>query len=451
MIKSSILSYFSMRKAMSSTPKIGFISLGCPKALVDSERIITRLRREGYEIVPTYEEADLVIINTCGFINDAIEESLEAIGEALQQNGKVIVTGCLGARKVTILEKYPHVLAITGPHAYQEVIQLVHQHLPSIRNTTLNVPAHGIKLTPPHYAYLKIAEGCDHNCTFCIIPQLRGRLVSRPINEILDEAELLVKAGVKELLVIAQDLSSYGADVQHQNASWHGRSMQTSLVNLANALGEFGIWIRLHYIYPTPQIDEIVHLMAEGKIVPYLDMPLQHANPRVLKLMQRPANTENMLKRIEKWRKICPDIAIRSSFIVGFPGETEQEFEELLAFLEETQLDRVGCFKYSPVKGAEANNLPNYIPEDVKDKRLNRLMEKQAKISREKLKTKIGKTIPVLIDHIEEKLAIGRSHADAPQIDGNVIINDIKFNKIGNIVDVTIQDSDDYDLFGVLT
>jgi len=432
-----------------NTPKIGFVSLGCAKALVDSERIITQLRAEGYEIVPTYQEADLVIINTCGFINEAIQESLDTIEEALIENGKVIVTGCLGARKVTILENYPTVLAITGPHAYQEVMEAVHKNLPAPHDPVADlIPKQGIKLTPPHYAYLKISEGCSHHCSYCIIPELRGPLVSRPIGEILHEAENLVEAGVKELLVISQDTGAYGSDINFKNDFYLGKTLKTDLFNLAEQLSQFNSWIRLHYLYPYKSIDNILPLMAENKILPYLDIPFQHSNKRILNLMQRPASGEDNLKRIETWRKMCPDMTIRSTFIVGFPGETDQEFEELLTFLKEAQLDRVGCFKYSHVKGAKANDLPNYIPETIKEERLAQFMQVQAEISANKLAKKIGKTIEVMIDEVNEDHLVGRSKADAPEVDGNVFIEG-KYNRIpGDIISVTVDQADEYDLFG---
>ncbi|MEE9355170.1 MAG: 30S ribosomal protein S12 methylthiotransferase RimO, partial [Methylococcaceae bacterium] len=384
-------------KPNSKAPKIGFISLGCPKALVDSERILTRLRSESYEISPTYQDADLVVVNTCGFIDAAVEESLDSIGEALAENGKVIVTGCLGARAQEIRDRHPKVLEITGAHALEEVVTAVHKHLPPEHDPFSSlIPPQGIKLTPKHYAYLKISEGCNHRCTFCIIPSMRGDLVSRPINEVMQEAELLANAGIKEILVVSQDTSAYGVDSKYQRASWHGQTLETRFYDLANALGDLDVWIRMHYVYPYPHVDDIVPLMAEGKILPYLDIPFQHASPRILKLMKRPAASENNLERIKAWREICPDITLRSTFIVGFPGETEQEFEQLLEFLTEAQLDRVGCFAYSPVKGAKANDLPDSLPESVKEQRLARFMEHQAKISSHRLQNRIGKQETVL-------------------------------------------------------
>lgn len=434
---------------MSSSPKIGFASLGCPKALVDSERIITQLRAEGYELVPQYQEADLVIVNTCGFIDSAIKESLDTIGEALNENGKVIVTGCLGKKAESVTDHYPQVLSVTGPHAYEEVMGAVHKHLPPKHDPYTNlIPAQGIKLTPKHYAYLKISEGCNHKCTFCIIPDLRGKLASRPIGEVMEEAKRLADAGVKELLIISQDTSAYGVDIKYKLDFWDGRPLKTKFYDLVKALGELGIWVRLHYVYPYPHVDEVIPLMAEGKILPYLDIPFQHASPRILKLMKRPACSEDNLQRIKAWRAICPELAIRSTFIVGFPGETEEEFQDLLNFLEEAELDRVGCFKYSPVEGAKANELPDAIPEEIKEERYHRFMEKQASISKRKLRQKIGKVLPVLIDEISEEGAIGRSYADAPEIDGVVIIRNGKHLHPGDIVQVKITAANEYDLIG---
>lgn len=429
--------------------KIGFVSLGCPKALVDSERIITRLRSEGYLISDSYEQADLVVINTCGFIDSAVEESLDAIGEAMAENGKVVVTGCLGARKELILERYPNVLSISGAHAYEEVMTAVHAHCPPPHDPfTSLVPPQGIKLTPRHYAYLKIAEGCNHRCTFCIIPSMRGDLVSRPIHHVMTEAKKLADAGVKELLIISQDTSAYGLDLKYQEQEWQGNKYQTRFYDLAKALGELGIWVRMHYVYPYPHVDDVIPLMAEGKILPYLDIPFQHANARILKLMKRPANSQNNLERIQAWRKICPDMTIRSTFIVGFPGETEQEFQELLDFLEAAQLDRVGCFQYSPVDGAKANELPDPVPDDIKQDRYDRFMQLQATISAKKLQAKIGKTMTVLVDAMEDDVAIARSPADAPEIDGQVIIHEAEGLKVGEFYTVTITDADEYDLYG---
>jgi ribosomal protein S12 methylthiotransferase len=430
-----------------NAPKVGFVSLGCPKALVDSERILTQLRTEGYEISPSYENADLVIVNTCGFIDSAVEESFDAIGEAIAKNGRVLVTGCLGAKKETILEKFPNVLGITGPQAYESVMQAVHQHLPPSHDPFIDlVPPQGIKLTPRHYAYLKISEGCNHKCSFCIIPSMRGKLVSRGIGEVMREAEKLQKAGVKELLIISQDTSAYGLDVKYREEQWRDKSYQTRFKDLAEALGELGIWVRMHYVYPYPHVDDVIPLMAQGKILPYLDIPFQHASKRILKLMKRPASSENNLERIRAWREICPEIVIRSTFIVGFPGETEAEFEELLDFLRAAELDRVGCFAYSPVEGATANALPDPVPEEIKQQRLARFMEVQAEISARKLKHKIGQTIEVLIDEVHQDHAIARSKADAPEIDGQVIIENPKNLKPGQWATVKVIDTTEHDL-----
>lgn len=434
-----------MNKAI---PRIGFVSLGCPKATVDSEHILTRMRAEGYEISSNYEDADLVVINTCGFINSAVAESLEAIGEALQENGKVIVTGCLGAKGDIVRQTYPEVLAVTGPHAADEVMNVVHQHLPRSHDPYVDlVPPQGVRLTPQHYAYLKISEGCNHSCSFCIIPALRGELVSRPIHEIMNEAEKLVESGVKELLVISQDTSAYGLDVKYRTGFWNGKPLKTSMTELANALGSLGVWTRLHYVYPYPGVDEVIPLMAEGKILPYLDIPFQHANERILKLMKRPASSENVLKRIQQWRSICPDIILRSTFIVGFPGETEEEFEELLDFIEAAQLDRVGAFTYSPVEGAAANELPDHIEPYEQEDRLARLMYLQEGISAAKLEKKIGQTMTVLVDAVDEDGSVTRSAADAPEIDGQVLIED-EVLEVGEFVTVRITDSDEHDLWG---
>jgi ribosomal protein S12 methylthiotransferase len=439
-----------MHDPMSRPPQIGFVSLGCPKALVDSEQILTRLRAEGYDLVPTYQAADLVVVNTCGFIDAAVAESLEAIGEALAENGRVIVTGCLGAKGNVVRDLHPSVLAVTGPHACEEVMTAVHTHLPRPHDPFVDlVPPQGIKLTPRHYAYLKISEGCNHRCTFCIIPQLRGDLVSRPVGEVLREAENLVRAGVKELLIVSQDTSAYGVDIRYRTDFWNGRPLKTHLTSLAAALGELGVWVRLHYVYPYPHVDEVVPLMAEGKVLPYLDVPLQHASPRVLKAMKRPANTGDTLGRIRRWRDICPDLTLRSTFIVGFPGETENDFERLLEFLAEAELDRVGCFSYSPVEGATANQLPNPVPEEVKQERLSRLMELQATVSADRLRRKIDRTMTVLVDTIDDEgTAIARSSADAPEIDGVVYIEDGEELPIGEFTSVRIVDSDEHDLFG---
>jgi ribosomal protein S12 methylthiotransferase len=429
-------------------PKIGFVSLGCPKALVDSERILTQLRVEGYDIVPSYDAADLVVVNTCGFIESAVEESLEAIGEALAENGKVIVTGCLGAREERIRERHPQVLAVSGPHQYEAVVGAVHTHLPPRHDPYVDlVPPQGIKLTPRHYAYLKISEGCNHRCTFCIIPSMRGDLVSRPIDEVLQEAEKLAAAGVKELLVISQDTSAYGVDRRYAAATWRGREYAASLQGLARGLGELGVWVRLHYVYPYPHVDEIVPLMAEGKILPYLDVPLQHGSPGVLKRMKRPAAAEDNLRRIERWRSVCPGLTLRSTFIVGFPGETEAEFEALLAFLDAAQLDRVGCFTYSPVEGARANELPGAVPDDVKTERYERLMALQNRISAQRLQAKVGERMTVLVDSVDEQCAVARSSADAPEIDGSVFIEDAAGLKPGDMIEVTINEAGDYDLW----
>lgn len=437
---------------MSRRPhQIGFISLGCPKALVDSEQILTRLRSEGYQISSNYKDSDLVIVNTCGFIDAAVEESLDSIGEALAENGKVIVTGCLGARQDEILARHPQVLKITGAHATDEVVEAVHQQLPPAHNPFLDlVPPQGIKLTPRHYAYLKISEGCNHRCTFCIIPSMRGDLVSRPIDDVMQEAEKLADAGVKELLIVSQDTSAYGLDLQYQQRQWRGKDWQTRFYDLAAALGELGIWVRMHYIYPYPHVDDVVQLMAEGKILPYLDIPFQHADSRILRLMKRPAVAENNLERIRAWRKLCPDLTIRSTFIVGFPGETEQEFETLLQFLTEAQMDRVGCFAYSPVKGAAANDLPGAVPEEVKQERLARFMAHQAAISAKRLQCRVGRIETVLVDEVVAEGAVARSKSDAPEIDGQVFIDNATHLNVGEFVNVEIEAADEYDLWGKL-
>ncbi|KFN41150.1 30S ribosomal protein S12 methylthiotransferase RimO [Arenimonas oryziterrae] len=436
-----------------SQPKVGFVSLGCPKALVDSERILTQLRVEGYDIVPTYDDADVVVVNTCGFIDSAVAESLDAIGEALAENGKVIVTGCLGKRADVIREAHPGVLSISGPQDYGTVMNAVHAALPPKHDPFLDlVPPQGIKLTPKHYAYLKISEGCNHRCSFCIIPSMRGDLVSRPVDEVLREAEKLVMGGVKELLVISQDTSAYGVDMKYAEREWRGKSYQTRMKALCEGLSELGVWQRLHYVYPYPHVDDIIPLMAEGKLLPYLDIPFQHASPRILKLMKRPGAVDKTLERIQRWREICPDITIRSTFIVGFPGETEDEFEQLLDFIDQAELDRVGAFAYSPVEGAKANDLPDAVPEDVKQERLARFMELQAEISTAKLERKVGTVQRVLVDSIDGELAIGRSMADAPEIDGLVQIQDGESAglKPGQFVDVHIMGSDEHDLFGLV-
>ncbi len=431
-------------------PRVGFVSLGCPKALVDSEHILTRLRAEGYEIAPSYEGADLVVVNTCGFIDSAVAESLDAIGEALNENGKVIVTGCLGARQDgnMVRDIHPSVLAVTGPHATTEVMDHIHQHLPKPHDPFTDlVPAGGVKLTPRHYAYLKISEGCNHRCTFCIIPSLRGDLESRPIHDVLKEAEALAKAGVKELLVVSQDTSAYGVDIKYRTGFWQGRPVKTRMTELCEALGKLGIWVRLHYVYPYPHVDEVIPLMAEGKILPYLDIPFQHASQSVLKAMKRPANADNVLQRIRRWREICPELVIRSTFIVGFPGETEEDFAILLDFLREAELDRVGCFTYSAVEGATANALPNPVPEAVKEDRKARFMAVQAEISAKKLAAQIGKTLTVIVDELDEEGAVCRSYADAPEIDGVVFVANSTGLKEGDFIQVQVVDSDDYDLW----
>ena len=429
-------------------PQVGFVSLGCPKALVDSERILTQLRAEGYAIAPRYSAADLVIVNTCGFIDAAINESLDAIGEALAENGKVIVTGCLGAQGDIVRDTHPEVLAVTGPHATDEVMRAVHDHLPQPHDPyTSLIPPQGIKLTPRHYAYLKISEGCNHRCTFCIIPSMRGDLVSRPIGEVLQEAENLVAAGVRELLVISQDTSAYGVDVKYRTGFWRGRPLKTRLTDLARALGDLGVWVRLHYVYPYPHVDELIPLMAEGKLLPYLDVPFQHASRRILKLMKRPANAEHTLERIRAWRGVCPGIALRSTFIVGFPGETDAEFEELLAFLEDAQLDRAGCFAYSPVSGAAANDLPLPVPDEVKEERRARFMQVQEKISARRLSEKTGKTLTVLVDDIDPQKAIARSSADAPDIDGQVFISKARGLRAGEFATVKVMRAGAHDLW----
>lgn len=438
-----------MKKHQQTSRKIGFVSLGCPKALVDSERIMTQLRAEGYEFSPGYNDAELVIINTCGFVNEAIQESLDSIAEAMEQNGKVIVTGCLGAKPETITSRFPDVLSVTGPQSYEAVMKAVHQQLPPQHDPFVSlVPPQGIKLTPRHYAYLKISEGCNHRCSFCIIPSMRGNLVSRNISDVMQEAERLAKAGVKELLIISQDTSAYGVDLKYQEGTWQGKNYKTKFYDLAKALGELGLWVRMHYVYPYPHVDDVIPLMAEGKILPYLDIPFQHASPRILKLMKRPACTENNLERIQAWRSICPEITIRSTFIVGFPGETEEDFEQLLDFIDEAELDRVGCFKYSSVEGAKANDLPNPVPEELKQERYERFMQLQAEVSADKLQQKIGKTLEVLIDSVGDKEAVGRSFADAPEIDGAVHVRSEKKLAVGQKVKVTIENADAYDLWG---
>jgi ribosomal protein S12 methylthiotransferase len=431
------------------SPKVGIVSLGCPKALVDSEQIITQLRAEGYTISPSYDQADLVVINTCGFIESAIEESLEVIGEALNENGKVIVTGCLGAKGDIVKENHPNVLAVTGPHALQEVMQAVHTHLPPEHDPyTSLIPPQGIKLTPQHYAYVKISEGCNHRCSFCIIPNLRGDLQSRQIDDVLKEADNLISAGVRELLIISQDTSAYGVDTKYRSGFYQGRPVKTRFYDLAKELSHLGVWVRLHYVYPYPHVDDIIPLMNPNGLLPYLDIPFQHASPNVLKAMRRPAHSENTLERIKQWRSINPDLKIRSTFIVGFPGETEQDFTQLLVFLEQAQLDRVGCFTYSPVKGASANQLSGQVPEDIKQRRYERLMALQSEISADKLKQAVGSEQTVLVDRIEDDAIIARTYGDAPEIDGLVIISPADGVKTGDFVDVKITASDEYDLYG---
>ncbi|MFM5634529.1 30S ribosomal protein S12 methylthiotransferase RimO [Aeromonas veronii] len=433
-------------------PKVGFVSLGCPKNLVDSERILTQLRTEGYDVVPSYDDAELVVVNTCGFIDSAVQESLEAIGEALAENGKVIVTGCLGAKENQIREIHPKVLEITGPHAYEEVLGHVHKYVekPQHNPFTSLVPAHGVKLTPRHYAYLKISEGCNHRCTFCIIPSMRGDLVSRPIGDVLAEAKRLKEAGVKELLVISQDTSAYGVDVKHRTGFYDGMPVKTSMVALCEELAKLDIWVRLHYVYPYPHVDDVIPLMRDGKVLPYLDIPLQHASPRILRLMKRPGTVERTLERIQKWREICPQITLRSTFIVGFPGETEEDFQMLLDFIDKAELDRVGCFKYSPVEGALANELPDPVPEEIQEERFQRFMELQQQVSIRKLARKVGQEMTVIIDEVDEEGATGRSFADAPEIDGLVYLNGETNLKPGDMVKVRIDESDEYDLWASL-
>ncbi|GMU75221.1 MAG: ribosomal protein S12 methylthiotransferase RimO [Gammaproteobacteria bacterium] len=436
-----------MARKPKAPPRIGFVSLGCPKALVDSERILTRLRAEGYEVSPSYEGADLVVVNTCGFIDAAVLESLDAIGEALDRNGKVVVTGCLGARRETILERHPTVLGVTGPQAYAEVMETVHAHAPKPHDPYLDlVPAQGIRLTPRHYAYLKISEGCNHRCSFCIIPSLRGDLASRGIEEVMQEAERLVKAGVRELLVISQDTSAYGADLRYRTEFWQGQPLQTRFLDLARALGGLGAWVRLHYVYPYPHVDDVIPLMAAGQVLPYLDIPFQHASPRILRLMRRPAHAEDTLARIRRWRETCPDLTLRSTFITGFPGETEADFQMLLDWLEEAQLDRVGCFTYSPVAGAAANELPDPVEPEVAEERQARFMEAAARISAAKLAAKIGRRMRVLVDEVGPGGAVARGPGDAPEIDGVVRIAEPGAGKPGDFLDVVITGSDAYDL-----
>ena len=440
-----------------STPNIGFVSLGCPKNLVDSERILTELRTDGYNIVPSYENVDLVIVNTCGFIDSAVQESLEAIGEALEENGRVIVTGCLGAKEDQIRQVHPKVLEVSGPHSYETVMAQVHKYVPKPEHNpyTSLVPKQGVKLTPKHYAYLKISEGCDHRCTFCIIPSLRGDLESRSITQVLDEAKRLADAGVKELLVVSQDTSAYAMDTQRKEggvktAFWNGMPIKNDLMTLCKQLGKLGIWVRLHYVYPYPHVDDLIPLMAEGLLLPYLDIPLQHASPKILKAMKRPGKIDRTLERIKQWREICPDLTLRSTFIVGFPGETEEDFQMLLDFLKEAQLDRVGCYKFSPVEGAPATEMADQVPEDVKEERFHRFMQLQQEISAERLKQKIGQTLDVIVDEIDDEGIIGRTKADAPEVDGLVYIENLSGPpvKVGEFIKVTITHSDEYDLWG---
>ena len=440
-----------------STPNIGFVSLGCPKNLVDSERILTELRTDGYNIVPSYENVDLVIVNTCGFIDSAVQESLEAIGEALEENGRVIVTGCLGAKEDQIRQVHPKVLEVSGPHSYETVMAQVHKYVPKPEHNpyTSLVPKQGVKLTPKHYAYLKISEGCDHRCTFCIIPSLRGDLESRSITQVLDEAKRLADAGVKELLVVSQDTSAYAMDTQRKEggvktAFWNGMPIKNDLITLCKQLGKLGIWVRLHYVYPYPHVDDLIPLMAEGLLLPYLDIPLQHASPKILKAMKRPGKIDRTLERIKQWREICPDLTLRSTFIVGFPGETEEDFQMLLDFLKEAQLDRVGCFKFSPVEGAPATEMADQVPEDIKEERFHRFMQLQQEISAERLKQKIGQTLDVIVDEIDDEGIIGRTKADAPEVDGLVYIENLSGApvKVGEFIKVTITHSDEYDLWG---
>ncbi len=429
---------------------VGFVSLGCPKALVDSENILTQLKAEGYEVSNDYSGSDIVIVNTCGFIDSAVEESLSAIGEALNENGKVIVTGCLGAKDGVVMSKYPNVLGVTGPHATSEVMDLVHQNLKKPHDPFIDlVPEQGVKLTPKHYAYLKISEGCNNTCTFCIIPDMRGKLDSYPIGDVLNQAQKLVNAGTKEILVISQDTSAYGVDIKYRTGFFNGRPVKTKMLDLCNELGKLGVWVRLHYVYPYPHVDEIIPLMADGLILPYLDIPFQHASPKILKAMKRPGKIDNVLQRIKSWREICPDLAIRSTFIVGFPGETEEDFQMLLDFLSEAQLEKVGCFKYSPVEGAKANQIENHVPEEIKEERYHRFMQHQLSISRQKLAAKVGSTIEVVIDEIDRRKIVARSKYDAPEIDGLVHIKNNGLHKlnVGDRVQVLVTSSDDYDLF----
>jgi ribosomal protein S12 methylthiotransferase len=434
-----------------SAPKVGFVSLGCPKALVDSERIITKLRSEGYQVAPDYDGADVVVVNTCGFLDSAKQESLDAIGEALAENGRVIVTGCMGLEEGRIREVHPGVLAVTGPHQYEQVVTAVHDAVPRLHEPYVDlVPPEGLRLTPRHYAYLKISEGCNNRCSFCIIPSIRGDLASRPANHVMTEAERLVKAGVKELLVISQDTSAYGLDIKYAESQWKGAPLKAKFLDLSRALGELGAWVRMHYVYPYPHVDDVIPLMAEGKILPYLDIPFQHASPAVLKNMRRPAHQEKTAERIAGWRRVCPDLAVRSTFIVGFPGETEEDFEFLLGWLREARLNRVGCFKYEPVSGAKANDLAGAVPEEVKEERWHRFMAAQQEVSREILASRVGTVIEAIVDEVDEDGALARSKWDAPEIDGSVFISDGQLLKPGDIVKARVDTADDYDLWATL-
>ena len=438
------------RPAAPSAPaKVGLVSLGCPKALVDSERIITKLRSEGYELSPDYDGADVVIVNTCGFLDSAKAESLEAIGEAMDENGRVIVTGCMGVDEQLIRSQFPNVLAVTGPQQYEQVVGAVHDAVPPAHNPFADlVPPEGLRLTPRHYAYLKISEGCNNTCSFCIIPSMRGKLASRPAAKVLYEAERLVKAGVKELLVISQDTSAYGVDLKYAESNWNGRPVKAKFYDLAEALGELGVWVRMHYVYPYPHVDQVIPLMAEGKILPYLDIPYQHASPKVLKRMRRPGNVERTLDNIHAWRRDCPELVLRSTFITGFPGETEEDFQYLLDWMTEAQLDRVGCFKYEDVAGATSNDLDGHVPNEVKQERWDRFMAHQQAISEKRLAARVGQTLDVLIDSVDGEGAVGRSYADAPEIDGNVFIDEPGDVKPGDMVKVEIDEAGDYDLWG---
>ena len=441
----------SRSAAAKAAPRVGLVSLGCPKALVDSERIITKLRAEGYELSADYAGADVVLVNTCGFLDSAKKESLDAIGEAMAKNGRVVVTGCLGVEKDRILAEHPGVLAVTGPHQYEQVVAAVHDAVPPLHDPFLDlVPPEGLHLTPRHYAYLKISEGCNNRCSFCIIPHLRGKLASRPANHVMAEAERLVKAGVKELLVISQDTSAYGLDIKYAESPYKGRMLKARFLELSEALGSLGAWVRLHYVYPYPHVDAVLPLMAEGKILPYLDIPFQHASPRVLKAMRRPAHQEKTLERLQRWREVCPDLAIRSTFIVGFPGETEEDFQILLDWLKEAKLARVGCFKYEPVDGAAANAIGDAVPDDVKAERWHRFMAAQQEVSAAVTGARVGRTIDVIIDEVDDEGAIGRSKWDAPEIDGSVFLNGASGVKMGDIVQARVTNADEYDVWAEL-